>query len=174
VIVAGDEASLYLQATTRNVWHRRGHTPIIKLDPSRKHIHFYGGLDLQTGREVTMRSPVMTAEVSALFLHKLATAFPKQHILLLWDRAPWHRGKEIDAVLKAHPQLKILYLPTAAPDLNPQEQVWKSARGAVSHNHSQRKLDDLADEFEDFLNSNSFPCSLLDKYGYNKLCMMFK
>ena len=174
MIVAGDEASLYLQATIRKVWHKRGHTPIIKLDPGRKHMHFYGGLNLQTGQEVTLRSPVMKAEVSALFLYKLATAFPAQDILLLWDRAPWHRGAEIDAALEAHPNLEILYLPTAAPDLNPQEHVWKSARVAVSHNHSQRKLDDLADQFEDFLKTNSFPCSLLDKYGYNQLCMMSK
>lgn len=173
MIVAGDEASLYLQATTQRVWHQRGHTPIVKLDPSRKHIHFFGGLDLQSGQEVTMRATVMNAETSALFLHKLATAFPEQDILLLWDRAPWHRGPEIDAALETHPNLEILYLPTAAPDLNPQEHVWKSARVAVSHNHSQRKLDALADQFEDFLKSNSFPCPLLDKYGYNYLCMMF-
>jgi transposase len=75
----------------------------------------------------------MNAEVSALFLYKLAAAYPEQDILLLWDRAPWHQGTEIDAVLEAHPQLEILYLPTAAPDLNPQDHVWKSARIAVSH-----------------------------------------
>ena len=100
-------------------------------------IHFYGDLDLQTGQEVAMRSTVMNAEVSALFLHKLATAFPEQNILLLWDRALWHRGVEVDADLEAHPHLEILYLPTAAPDLNPQEHGRKSARVAVSHNHSQ-------------------------------------
>ena len=92
MIVAGDEASLYLQATIRKVWHQQGHTPIIKLDPSRKHIHFYGGLDLQSGQEVTMRSAVMNAEVSALFLYKLAVAYPEQYILLLCLHATRLRG----------------------------------------------------------------------------------
>ena len=172
--MAGDEASLYLQATLQVVWAPRGQTPIVKLHPGRESTHFYAALNLHNGQEMAMRSRVMNAEVSALFLHKVLSAIPEVPIVLLWDRAPWHRGPEIDAVLEANPRLEIIYFPTAAPDLNPQEHVWKTARTAVSHNHACRKLDGLADQFENYLNNNSFPCSLLDKYGYTQLCMMFK
>jgi transposase len=174
VIVAGDEASLYLQATHQAVWHPRGLTPVIKLHPGRENTHFYGALNLHTGQEVVMRSPVMNAETSALFLHKLLTAFPDLPILLLWDRAPWHQGAEITTLLKANPRLEIFFFPAAAPDLNPQEHVWKAARGAVSHNHTYIKLDPLAKKFEDYLETTTFPCPLLEQYGYLQLCMMFK
>jgi transposase len=172
--VAGDEASLYLQATLHGVWAPRGQTPIIKLHPGRESTHFYGVLNLHTGQELAMRSPVMNAETSALFLHKLLLAYPDDPILLLWDRAPWHRGPEIEAILAAHPRLEIMYLPAGAPDLNPQEHVWKASREAVSHNHFCKQLDLLANEFKSYLTSNTFACSLLEKHGYTQLCMMFK
>jgi putative transposase len=174
VILAGDEASLYLQATLQVVWAPRGQTPIVKLHPSRESTHFYGALDLQSGQELAMRSPIMNAETSALFLQKILLVSPDDPILLLWDRAPWHRGPEIEAVLEANPRLEVMYLPAGAPDLNPQEQVWKATREEVSHNHSCQQLDLLASEFEAHLTTNSFPCSLLENHGYTKLCMMFK
>jgi transposase len=174
IILAEDEASLYLQATLQVVWHPKGQTPMVKVHPGRNHLHFYGALDLQSGRDLVMRSPLMTAATSALFLDKLLAAFPARPILLFWDRAPWHRGPLIQAVLDANPRLEIVYFPTAAPDLNPQEHVWKATREEVSHNHTEPKLDRLADRFEQHLTSTLFPCSLLELHDYPHICMMSK
>jgi transposase len=115
----------------------------------------------------------MNGETSALFLLKVLAAFADQPILLFWDKAPWHRGPAVQAVLDANPRLEIVYFPTAAPELNPQEHVWKATRAAVSHNHSMRKLEHLADAFEHHLATTRFPCSLLDKFDYMRICMMF-
>jgi transposase len=172
--VAEDEASLYLQATLKAVWHARGQTPIVRLHPGRESVHFYGALNLATGAEITLRTCFMNAATTALFLVKLLLAYPDQPILLFWDRAPWHRGAAIQQILDAHPRLKIVYFPPGAPDLNPQEHVWKATREAVSHNHQFAKLDKLADAFEQHLTATSFPCSLLDQHGYHQLCAMFK
>ena len=57
--------------------------------------------------------------------------------------------------------------PVAAPDLNPQEQVWKQTRRAISHNHLTPKLPQLADDFEQHLTANTFESSFLERYGYN-------
>ena len=174
VIAAGDEASLYLQASLMRVWAPTGVTPVIKADPGRENTHFYGALNLQTGQEVVLRSEVMNAEVSALFLQRLLLAYPDMALLLLWDRAPWHRGPAIRAVLEANPRLEILWLPAGSPELNPQEHVWKAARGAVSHNHTRIRLADLATAFETHLTKERFACSLLHKHGYDRLCAKFK
>lgn len=154
------------------VWHAQGQTPIIKLHPGRESTHFYGALNLVTGQETTLRTPIMNADVSALFLLRVLEAHSDQPILLFWDRAPWHRGQPIQQILEANPRLEIVYLPTAAPDLNPQEQVWKATRNAVSHNHRHAKLDQLADAFEEHLVSTAFPSSLLEKHDYLRLCAM--
>jgi transposase len=135
--------------------------------------HFYGSLNLQTGQEIAMRSDIMNAEVSAQHLEMLLNANPNVPIVLFWDRAPWHRGKSIDKVLEDNPRLEIIFFPTATPDLNPQEHVWKAVRKDVSHNHLEARLPDLADRFSNKLNSGTFESSFLDKYGYNPVCPMF-
>lgn len=173
MILAGDEASLYLQATLKVVWHACGQTPMLKLHPGRDSTHFYGALNMLTGQETAMRSKLMNGDVSALFLLRLLDAYPNQPILLFWDRATWHRGQTIQHILNTHPRLEILYLPTAAPDLNPQEHVWKATRQAISHNHRHAKLDLLAQAFEDHLTLTRFPCSLLHKLAYPQICAMF-
>lgn len=121
-----------------------------------------------------MRSDRMNAEVSAQHLEMLLEANPDVPILLFWDRAPWHRGQSIDQVLEEQPRLEIIFFPSAAaPDLNPQEQVWKAVRQEVSHNPLEARLPELADRFLVSLNSSPFKSSFLDKYGYNAICPMF-
>lgn len=173
MFLAGDEAGLYLQATTCHVWSPTGQTPIVRADPRRAKTNFYGALNLQTGQELAIRSDLMNAEISAQYLEMILEANPNVPILLLWDRAPWHRGKPIDKVLAEHPRLEIMFFPTASPDLNPQEHVWKAVRKQVSHNHLEIRLPELADRFLNKLNSTTFISSFLDKYGYTAVCPMF-
>jgi transposase len=164
---------LYLQATTCHVWSPTGQTPIARADPGRAKTNFYGVLNLHNGQEVAMRSDLMNAEVSVQFLKMILETNPDVPIILFWDRAPWHRGKPIDRVLEEHPRLKIIFFPTASPDLNPQEHVWKSVRKQVSHNHLEARLPELADRFLNKLNSGIFKDSFLKRYGYTPICPMF-
>jgi len=173
VFLAGDEAGLYLQATTCYVWSPTGQTPIVRADPGRAKTNFYGSLNLQTGQELAMRSDLMNAGVSAQYLEMILEANPNVPILLFWDRAPWHRGQAIDQVLNENPRLELIFFPTASPDLNPQEQVWKAVRKEVSHNHLEARLPQLADRFLNQLNSSTFNSAFLVKYGYSAICPMF-
>jgi transposase len=173
VFLAGDEAGLYLQATTCHVWSPTGQTPIVRADPGRAKTNFYGALNLHTGQELAMRSDLMNAEISAQYLEMILKANPNLPIILLWDRAPWHRGKPIDKILEEHPRLEIIFFPTACPDLNPQEHVWKAVRKQVSHNHLEARLPELADRFLNKLNSSIFKDTFLKRYGYTAIHPMF-
>jgi transposase len=165
-----DEASLYLQATTMAVWGPRGQPLSVRLDPSRAKTSFYGALNLKTGQVLAQEVEHMTAEATASYLEQLLADNPDRPMLLLWDRAPWHRGEKIREVQAANPRLEIIVFPTAAPDLNPQEHVWKATRRTVSHNHTQRRLPDLAKRFQEHLTSTTFQSSFLDRYGWNLIC----
>ena len=173
MILAGDEASLYLQASLMRVWFPTGQTPVVPAAANRDSTHFYGALNLLTGKEVVLRSDLMVASVSAQFLQQILAAYPGVSVLLFWDRAPWHQGEAIRAVLAANPRLEVLWFPPGCPELNPQEHVWKAARETVSHNHRCEKLSVLAEEFETCLRTTRFPCSLLDKHAYREICTMF-
>jgi transposase len=173
VIMAQDEAGLYLQSTTIAVWYQRGQSPVVRVDPGRAKSCFYGSLNLLTGQVIAMQTPLMNAEVTAQYLRKILEAYPDRPILIFWDRAPWHKGPAIRQLLEEHPRLELFFFPVASPDLNPQEQVWKATRNAVSHNHFVPRLVELAQRFEDYLVSNVFPSSFLDRFGYNAIRPMF-
>jgi transposase len=167
VILLEDEASLYLQATTTRVWAAKGQTPVVGVHPGREKVSFYGTLNAHTGEEILMRSEKMNSLATARHLEQILSVIRDVPILLLWDRGPWHFGQPIREVLEANPRLEIMLFPTASPELNPQEHVWKAARKAVGHNHLTPRLPDLAERFEHHLTSNTFHTSFLDKYGYN-------
>lgn len=173
MIVAGDEASLYHQATLMRAWSALGQTPLIKVTTQRTMTHFYGALNLATGQETVMRAAVMNSEVTALFLLKLLAAYPDRPLLLLWDRAKWHLGAAVKALLKDNTRLQLCFFPPASPELNPQEHVWKATREAISHNHTQPNFAALADAFQHHLSNTAFPCSLLHQHGYSALCARF-
>ncbi|MCI0351964.1 MAG: transposase, partial [Acidobacteriales bacterium] len=164
------EAWMYRHATTRNAWSPSGQTPIIGTDPGRAKAALYGTLDLRTGQELVSRSGLLNARASAQPLSLILQAIPDQPILLFWDRAPWPRGQPIRQLLHAQPRLTIIEYPVAAPDLNPQEPVWKQTRRAVSHNHPIPKLPNLADRFEQHLTNNTFPSSFVERYGFYRVC----
>jgi hypothetical protein len=81
VILAEDEAWMYLQATTMYVWSPCGQTPVVRVDPGRKKAGFYGTLNLHTGEEIVTRSEVFNAQVSAQHLQQVLDAFPDRPIL---------------------------------------------------------------------------------------------
>lgn len=173
LILAEDEASLYLQATTQAVWAPKGQTPCVRVHPGREMPHFYGTLNLLTGKEVAQREPVMNATATAQHLEKLLATYPEVPLLVLWDRAPWHRGPAITQVLAANPRLETMFFPTATPDLNPQEHVWKAVRSAISHNHTETQLPKLAERFEQHLSATAFDYSFLEKFDFVNLCASF-
>ncbi len=115
----------------------------------------------------------MNAAATAMYLEFLVEAIPDRPILLFWDRAPWHQGAAIRRVWQAHPRLELMTYPTASPELNPQEQVWKAVRRACSHNHDRVRLPELAEQFQNHLAMHQFESAFLARYGYTAIRPMF-
>lgn len=169
-VIAVDEMSLYLQATTTRLWSARGQTPVVRVSGQREHVHFYGALNLCNGHEFALPRSEMTSVETADFLRELLRCYPDQPILLLWDRARWHKGQAVRDLLTAHPHVETLFFLPASPDLNPQEHVWSLARANVSHNHTLPDLSTLRDAFLRYLGCTSFRFRWLDKYAPPILC----
>ena len=166
VILTMDQMSLYYQATLTHVWAPIGQTPILRLHPQRDHVHFYGALELRTGREIASPVHEQTGLVTASFIQMLLLLYPTQHILFLLDRAPWHFGDDLRTLFTENAdRLTVLYYPPACPDLNPQEHVWSQARDTLSHNHTYPAFETLIDDFETFLNETPFETNFLEKYA---------
>ncbi len=62
-----------------------------------------------------------------------------KHALVIMDRAPWHTtGK-----LQIPSNITLLWLPPYAPELNPQESVWRVLKDRYLHNRAFNSMDDI-------------------------------
>lgn len=163
VVLALDQMSAYLQATLTRVWFPIGQTPYVRVTPQRDCIHFYGALDVISGQEVALSLPKLDSAHTIYFLEHVVACFPRRAILLLSDRAPWHKGQARHFV-ESHPQLQMLYFPTGCPDLNPQEHVWNQTREAVGHLWDYRHIGDLRQAFQAHLDNTLFRFDWIAKY----------
>ena len=55
-------------------------------------------------------------------------------VVITIDNAPWHGGARVEAVLAAHPHLRVCRLPSYSPQLNVIERFWRVLRRRVTHN----------------------------------------
>ena len=71
-------------------------------------------------------------------------------MVLLWDRGPIHRRREVRAFVAAHPRLGVHEFPAYAPELNPAEYVWAQTDRALANSapdnltQLRRRLDSTA------------------------------
>lgn len=137
-MIAMDQMSLYFQATMTRVWARRGQTPTVRVASQRDQVHFYGALNGYSGQESALTWPQQSGAMTWHFLDHLQTVYPGRALLVLWDRAKWHKGQVVRDYLSQHPHIQTLHFPPGSPQLNPQEPVWERTRDAVSHNHTRQ------------------------------------
>ena len=163
VILALDQMSVYLSCSLCWVWSPIGQTPIVKSTPQRKSLKFYGALNVESGEEIALTLPKLNAANTVHFLEHILTCIPYVPILLLWDRATWHKGVARQFI-EDHDRLDMVFFPPACPDLNPQEHVWKLTRDAVGHLRDYAHLGDLRQAFQDHLEQTVFKFRWLEKY----------
>ena len=98
---------------------------------------------------------------TAAILSKIRKIYPKKKILVIWDRAGWHRGSVAQEALVEH-HIEAIRFPPWSPQLNPQKRVRKRGRTAITHNRYIPEIEPVTKELVEYLNTTTFPCSLLD------------
>ncbi len=157
IVLAGDEMILTTETTIQKVWLPQGEYPKIEVRTgSRKRRSVYGFLNMKTGEETAFKTEYQNMFVTREILEKVKEKYPNQKILLLWDSAGWHKGSIVQEYLKQDQNIEILHFPRYAPEENPQEHVWKSGRGAITHNRYIEDIDEATDELVKYFNQTKF------------------
>lgn len=161
VVLAGDEMILTTETTIQKVWLPEGEYPKIECSTGgRKRRSVYGFLNLKTGQEHAWKTEYQNMFVTKEILQKMRAKYLNRRILLLWDSAGWHKGSVVQEYLKRDGNFEILHFPRYAPEENPQEHVWKSGRGAITHNRYIEDIDSATDELVNYFNHNKFNYSI--------------
>ena len=124
-----------LTPTVLRTWAPRGETPIfrhsqrhdrisvisgISVSPTRRHVGLYYQWYHRNIREI---------EVVAFLRHLLRHL--RGHIVLIWDNPSIHKGQLVQKLCCRVPRLHLEHFPAYAPELNPDEGVWR---------HTKRRL----------------------------------
>jgi transposase len=167
VVLVEDECRVARESDVKAVWHQKGERPLVKYDNTKEGKSFYGALNVKTGECHSRRiEGNQVSERTVEFLEQLEETYAGKRVLLIWDGAPWHRGRVKEYLARKGRKcwLEIMYFPPYSPDMNPQEQVWKRTKQNTTHN-SEKTFEDKLDDFENFLCNNTFNTDFLAKYS---------
>lgn len=163
VVLAGDEMIMSTQTTFQKIWLPANSFPKIDVSNKRAFRSIYGFLNVKNGVAHAFKTERQNSAITIKVLEQLCQKYPGKKIVLLWDNAPWHRGTEVREWLnKKKYNIYLIAFPRYAPELNPQEHVWKEGRAQVTHNKFIEHIDKTTDKFVDYLNNRLFKYSLLD------------
>jgi transposase len=94
----------------------------ISVSPRRKRLNLFFQLHLKNIRQQQARD----------FLRHLLRHL-RGHVYLLWDGGPAHTGRLVRDFARGVRRLHLVRFPGYAPELNPDEGVWKLAKGMLAN-----------------------------------------
>ncbi len=126
----GDESGVRTDHVSGRTWAQRGHTPEVHRAGRREMVNLLSAMTPR-GELVFMTSPEkVNTEIFIRFLRKLLAHHPQRKVILIVDRSPYHRSRRTRAFVATHSRLRLEYLPSYAPELNPDEHVWDHLKGS--------------------------------------------
>lgn len=153
MLVFVDETKCQLMSNLHRTWGKVGCTPVVRSFTSPAGVKLIGALtsrgDLDLYRP---QGSVNQAQIAAYLAH-LCQRFEGQKMLIIWDNASWHNvSNDVEDFLKSEAGAQIIevsYLPTYAPELNPEELVWKTLKCEYLAGHQCGVVAHLVDVIED-------------------------
>jgi transposase len=163
IVLVEDEMMLSTQTTTQKIWLPQGEFPKIDVSSKRKLRCVYGFLNIKNGHQHAFKTMRANSEESCKMLDNIGKIYKDHKIVIIWDNASWHKSDAIKEFLaKTKHNFFLIQFPPYAPDLNPQEHVWKAGRTAVTHNHFIENIDKATDQFVQYLNNQTFDYKFLN------------
>lgn len=124
-----------------------GQTPVLHEQLSRDHLSVMSGITLEGRLLMIEQDRAFKGEDVVRFLeHALHQISGK--LLIIWDGSPIHRAKAVKEFLAAGAaaRIQLEQLPGYAPDLNPEEGIWKHLKYVELKNVCCRSLSELRGE----------------------------
>ena len=132
-----DEARFGRINSPRPCWAPRGVRPEVAAQMVREFTYLFGGVCPQDGTCAYLVMPSPDTACFQIFLNALAKKFRRHDILLVLDGAPNHKNGK----LVIPENIKLLFLPPYAPELNPKENIWDEMREKIFKNYALKSME---------------------------------
>lgn len=137
-----DEARVGQRGTVTRLWAIKGTRPRVIRQQQFEYAYIFGAVCPRQDQAVGLVLPTVNIDGMKLHLEQIAASVPAgRHAVLILDRAGWHTSKKVGV----YNNLSILPLPTASPELNPTEQIWRQLREDELANRCFDGYDDIVE-----------------------------
>ena len=142
-----DQSGFYLLPCVVRTYAPVGQTPILHEHLSRDHLSVISAITLEGKLFMMEQERSFKSQDVVRFLRHLLGQIPGK-LLIIWDGSPIHSGRAVKDFLSsgASRRLKLERLPGYAPDLNPDEGVWKHLKYVELKNLCCQSLKELKGE----------------------------
>jgi transposase len=125
-IVFADQSGFYLLPTVVRTYAPVGRTPVLHERLGRDHLSAMSAVTLDGRLYMIEQQKAFKGEDAVRFLKHLMRHITGK-LLLIWDGSPIHRGRAVKDFLAsgAASRVRLEQLPGYAPDLNPEEGIWR-------------------------------------------------
>jgi transposase len=154
-----DEGRFGTMTSIKRKWSEKGSKCEVKIKQGYKNFYVYSSVCPKSGEKFSLYLPEVNTKMMNIYLKELSRYFSGEKLILIMDRAGWHKSKD----LKVPENIKIEYLPPYSPELNPVERLWKWLKENTIHNRIFEKLEDIMDSLTEELKA-------LTKEEIRKLC----
>src|SRR5882762_4455067 len=146
-----DEAGVESDSPLGRTWGKKGQTPVVKTSGQRQKVSVISAVNARGG----FWFDVYTGKLNAVRFQEFLGAFMKRRqrpVFLVVDSLSVHKAASVQRYLKEKlpGRLELHFLPTYAPDLNPDEFVWQHLKTNGVSKRPLKKDESLAERvFED-------------------------
>lgn len=134
-----DEGRFGTKPVLGRMYGRVGRRLIRRVCPGYKNFYIYSAVSPVDGESFHLSLPWVNTEMMSLYLGELSKACADCEAWVIMDKAGWHLSKD----LIVPKNIRLIYLPSYSPELNPVERLWQYLRRRVCRNRLFETLEEL-------------------------------
>jgi len=157
-VFACDEVKMQQEAIIRKCWLKKGQRTVIKVDRDKQSQSYIGFLNQRSYKCHLYEMDWQNSDEVLRAIKQFLKEYPDKYIAIVWDNAPFHKSQKIKEQLKKGgimEKVHLIAMPPYAPDENPIEHVWNSAKQAVA-NIQHETFEQTKQAFSDFIKERQF------------------
>lgn len=145
----GDQSDVGLHPPIGAQWGECGRQDKVRSGGKNRKIYLFGALDAHSHKLYVGFWDRKNSEALVAFLRALLAAIPDVTIYLILDNYGVHKSRMTQTFLGSDEarRLRVVFLPTYSPWLNPIERTWNLIKGRAATNQWRDSLDRLATDF---------------------------
>lgn len=125
-------------------------------------LYLFGAVEPITGEKFLWELPALNATTFQVFLDEFSALDPESLLVLVLDNSRAHKAVS----LRIPPNVRLLFLPPYAPEINPIERLWRAIKDALAEDPPQT-MEELSERLTTIITGwSSEDIQSLTSYSY--------